>query len=120
MVMVCDRFTSVAGNIRSLTLAIEGLRQLDRHGGGRMLEKAFDGFKALAPPNWKKHWREVFSVKPDWTGDIAAWAAVWTVGAIEFLTVAGSMCQPSTSPIGSSCLGLRAPHRAMVGPWSST
>jgi hypothetical protein len=37
-----------------------------------MLEKAFDGFLALAPPNWKKPWRQVFSVNPEWTGDIKA------------------------------------------------
>jgi hypothetical protein len=71
-VMARDGFVSAAANIRSLTLAIDGLRLLERHGGSRMLEKAFDGFLALAPPNWKKHWREVFGVKPDWTGDIAA------------------------------------------------
>jgi hypothetical protein len=51
-------------------LAIDGMRQLDRHGGRFMLEKAFEGFLAIAPPDWKKPWRQVFSVKPDWTGDI--------------------------------------------------
>jgi hypothetical protein len=71
-VMARDGFTSVAGNVRSLTLAIDGLRQLDRHGGSLMLERAFDGFLAIAPPDWKKPWREVFGVKADWTGDIAA------------------------------------------------
>jgi hypothetical protein len=69
-VMARDGFTSPAGNIRSLTLAIEGLRQLERHGGSLMLERAFDGFLALAPPDWKKPWREVFGVKADWQGDI--------------------------------------------------
>jgi hypothetical protein len=72
IVMARDGFTSVAGNIRSLTLAIEGLRQFDRHGGKFMLERAFTGFIAIAPPDWKKPWREVFGVKPDWTGNIAA------------------------------------------------
>jgi hypothetical protein len=36
------------------------------------MEKAFSGFIAIAPPNWKKPWREVFGVKPDWHGDITA------------------------------------------------
>jgi hypothetical protein len=27
---------------------------------------------AIAPPDWKKPWREVFGVKPDWVGDLAA------------------------------------------------
>jgi len=71
-VMARDGFTSVAGNLRSLGLAIDGMRQLDRHGGRFMLEKAFEGFLALAPPNWKKPWCQVFSVKPEWQGDITA------------------------------------------------
>lgn len=72
MVMAVDRFVSVAGNVRSLTLAIEAMRQLERHGGGTMMERAFTGFAAIAPPDWKKPWREVFGVKPDWRGDITA------------------------------------------------
>jgi hypothetical protein len=72
MVMAVDRYTSVAGNMRSLTLAIEAMRQLERHGGGTMMEHAFTGFAALAPPDWKKPWREVFGVQPDWRGDITA------------------------------------------------
>jgi hypothetical protein len=71
-VMARDGFTSPAGNIRSLTLAIEGLRQLQRHGGETMLDQVFTGFIAIAPPNWKKPWRQVFGIKPDWSGDIAA------------------------------------------------
>jgi hypothetical protein len=35
-----------------------------------MLEHAFDGFIAIASPDWKKPWREVFGVKADWQGDI--------------------------------------------------
>ena len=40
MVMARDGYISVAGNLRSLGLAIEGLRQLERHGGSLMLEHA--------------------------------------------------------------------------------
>jgi hypothetical protein len=72
LVMAQDRFWTVLGNIRSLAMAIEGLRQMERHGGAVMLERAFTGFTAIAPPTWKKPWREVFGIKPDWTGDIAA------------------------------------------------
>jgi hypothetical protein len=72
MVMARDGFVSVAGNLRSLGLAIEGLRQLERHGGSLMLERAFEGFLAIAPPDWKKPWRQVFGIKPDWRGDITA------------------------------------------------
>jgi hypothetical protein len=70
MVMARDGFQTVAGNLRSLGLAIDGMRQLDRHGGRFMLERAFEGFLAIAPPDWKKPWREVFGVKADWKGDI--------------------------------------------------
>ena len=72
MAMARDAFVSVAGNLRSLTLAIEAMRQLERHGGGTMMERAFTGFAAIAPPDWKKPWREVFGVEPGWRGDITA------------------------------------------------
>lgn len=36
-----------------------------------MMERAFAGFAAIAPPDWKKPWRQVFGVTPDWRGDIA-------------------------------------------------
>jgi hypothetical protein len=45
---------------------------MERHGGSFMFEKAFTAYAALPPPDWKKPWREVFGVKPDWTGDIIA------------------------------------------------
>lgn len=41
-------------------------------GGSTMMERAFQGFTAIAPPDWKKPWREVFGVQPDWRGDITA------------------------------------------------
>jgi hypothetical protein len=71
-VMARDGFISVAGNLRSLGLAIDAMRQLERHGGSVMLERAFTGFLALPPPDWKRPWREVFGVKGDWQGDIAS------------------------------------------------
>ena len=33
MVMATDAFSNIAANVRSLGLAIEALRQLERHGG---------------------------------------------------------------------------------------
>lgn len=65
MVMAQDAFLNVAANIRSLALAVSALRQLERHGGGMMMERAFSGFVAIAPPDWKKPWREVFGLKPE-------------------------------------------------------
>lgn len=72
LVMARDKYRSVAGNLRSLTLALEAMRQIQNHGGSQMMERAFSGFAALTPPSWKKPWREVFGVKPDWAGDIKA------------------------------------------------
>jgi hypothetical protein len=68
LVMAQDRFWSIIGNMRSLTMAIEGLRQMERHGGAAMMERAFTGFLAIAPPDWKKPWREAMGLKPDWAG----------------------------------------------------
>src|SRR5262245_32005406 len=44
MAMACDRYDNQASNCRSLGLAILAMRQLNRHGGGAMMNKAFDGF----------------------------------------------------------------------------
>lgn len=55
LVMACDAYRRVEHNMRSLALAIEAMRQLERHGGGTMMDRAFDGFSALpapAPPHW--------------------------------------------------------------------
>lgn len=65
MSMGADRFTSAAANMRSLGLAIEAMNQLERHGGGVMMERAFSGFAALPPPSGgastpQRSWREVF------------------------------------------------------------
>lgn len=50
-VMARDKFTRFEENCRSLTLAIEAMRALERHGGGTMMERAFSGFDALPPPD---------------------------------------------------------------------
>lgn len=68
LVMAQDRFWSIIGNMRSLTMAIEGLRQMERHGGAVMMERAFSGFLAIAPPDWKKPWREAMVLPADWKG----------------------------------------------------
>jgi hypothetical protein len=68
--MARDIYWTPWENIRSLILAIDAIRSIERHGGSTMMERAFAGFAAIAPPNWKKPWREVFGVQPDWRGDI--------------------------------------------------
>jgi hypothetical protein len=66
IVMACDRYRDAEGNMRSLTLALEALRQLERHGGGVMMERAYEGFTALPAP---KRWWEVLGVPADATPD---------------------------------------------------
>lgn len=45
--MACDVHVTPWKNIRAITLCIQALRSLERHGGGHILARAFDGFKAL-------------------------------------------------------------------------
>lgn len=55
-VMACDRFVKAEHNMRSLTLAIDAMRALERHGGGVMMERAFEGFAAIGAPGAKDWW----------------------------------------------------------------
>lgn len=64
LVMAQDRYSDIAANVRSLGLAIEGLRQMERHGGGTMMERAFAGFAALPNPE-KVDWRAAFGFTKD-------------------------------------------------------
>lgn len=66
MAMACDRFDNAAANMRSLGLAIEAMRQLERHGGGTMVERAFSGFVALPTPE-QPH--QILGVRPDASPD---------------------------------------------------
>lgn len=67
MAMACDRFDNAAANMRSLGLAIEAMRQLERHGGGTMMERAFTGFVAIEAPG--KSWWDILEVRPDASRD---------------------------------------------------
>lgn len=51
MVMARDAYWSVHENLRSIGIAIEHMRGLERHGGGTMMERAFEGFAALPAPD---------------------------------------------------------------------
>ena len=64
LAMAQDCYMHLIDNIRSLALAIEGLRQMDRHGGGHMMKRAFSGFAALPPPDAiiPDDWRAVLEV----------------------------------------------------------
>lgn len=79
--MAQDVYSSPYANMRSLALAIEAMRQLERHGGGYMMERAFDGFSALPPPENAdaakiRPWREVLEM-----GDATGPDAIILAGA---------------------------------------
>lgn len=67
MSMAQDTYDTVAKNMRSLTLAIDAMRAIERHGGGYMMQRSFEGFAALPPPAdgtayQKKPWRDVLDL----------------------------------------------------------
>ncbi len=69
MVMACDRYQRAAANLRSLGLALEAMRQLARHGGGVMMERAFAGFVALPPPPSCWDGSALKTEHPGWTSN---------------------------------------------------
>ena len=71
-VMARDHFQRAEENMRSLALTIEALRAIERHGGGMMLDRAFEGFAALPPPiamGSARPWFEVLGVAADARAD---------------------------------------------------
>jgi hypothetical protein len=61
--MARDPYFTPWENVRSLVLAIDAMRSLERHGGSMMVDRAFEGFAALPrPANENRHWSEVLGV----------------------------------------------------------
>lgn len=60
----CDRYLTVADNLRAVALSIEAIRGLERWGGMSMMDRAFTGFAQLptanVPAKPRRPWREVF------------------------------------------------------------
>lgn len=69
LVMARDAFSRVEDNLRSLALAIEYLRGMERHGGAFMMDRAFTGFVALPSPGAtsqpERPWRVVLNFTDD-------------------------------------------------------
>lgn len=61
-VMAIDRYMSVADNLAAVAATLDAMRAIERHGGARILERAFTGFDALPAPGKtsKRSWRQVF------------------------------------------------------------
>lgn len=78
MVMARDAYNTPFDNFHSLTMALEYLQGLERHGGATMLERAFDGFTALSS---QSHWRDVLGFRPQDTVDRALAESRYKEGA---------------------------------------
>lgn len=51
--MACDLYDRVADNLAAIAATLDALRRIERHGGAVILERAFEGFKALPSlPGW--------------------------------------------------------------------
>ena len=64
LAMARDRFNTVAGNLRSLTLAIEAMRQLERHSGSTMMERAFKALRPSPHPTGRGHGARCSALRP--------------------------------------------------------
>lgn len=64
--MAIDRYDRVADNIAAIAATLEYLRGIERHGGGAILDRAFEGFAQLpAAIVTARPWREVFGFASD-------------------------------------------------------
>lgn len=63
IVLACDRWNTVAGNIAAIAAHIDAIRRMNRYGVGTV-EKMFEGFAALPPPD-RLDWRAILAFKPD-------------------------------------------------------
>jgi len=58
--MAIDRYDRVADNLAAVAATLEALRAIERHGGGAILERAFQGFAQLpASVVTQRPWRDV-------------------------------------------------------------
>lgn len=57
-----DTYAFVEFNLRAITLTIEAMRAIERHGGAEILDRAFTGFAALPAPEAPEPWYIVFGV----------------------------------------------------------
>lgn len=59
----CDRWNTVAGNIRAIAKTVEAMRGMERWGAKNMIRAMFQGFIALPAPAGR-HWRDVLGFHP--------------------------------------------------------
>lgn len=64
-VIAIDQYDTVADNLAAVAATLSAMRAIERHGGAKILERAFSGFDALPPPGASKHWRDLLDVPED-------------------------------------------------------
>jgi hypothetical protein len=66
-VIAVDRYDRLADNLGAIAATLEAMRAIKRHGGAKILERAFTGFAALPAPGETaaRSWREVLGIAPD-------------------------------------------------------
>lgn len=84
-VIAIDQYTRVADNLAAIAATLDALRAVERHGGARILERAFTGFTALPPPGAtaRRTWRQVFGLYPNVTPSLDALATLYRKLAAE-------------------------------------
>jgi hypothetical protein len=63
--MAIDRYNRVADNIAAIAATLEAMRAIERHGGGEILGRAFQGFAALPERAGGRGWREILGFDKD-------------------------------------------------------
>lgn len=58
----CDRWTTVAANVRAIAKTVNAMRGMERWGAKHMIRAMFKGFTAIAGPT-PKDWREVLGMR---------------------------------------------------------
>ncbi len=66
-VMAIDQYDRVEHNLAAIAATLEAMRAIERHGGARILDRAFAGFTALPAPGQTQgcSWREVLGLGAD-------------------------------------------------------
>lgn len=64
-VIAIDHYSDVADNLAAIAATLDAMRSIERHGGARILERAFTGFTALPEPGSSSRlsWRDVFGLQ---------------------------------------------------------
>lgn len=63
--MAIDIYDRIADNLGAVAATIEAMRAIERHGGARVLERAFTGFTALPAPITTRAWWQILELDPN-------------------------------------------------------